>query len=75
MNTQMKSFAVEVREGRQHGWCNNGMRFASAPEAKAYAIAFAKLHPAVHEFRVVESTDDVNGQFAEGELLRKGGPA
>lgn len=59
-NHTQASFAAEVIADGSGEWVGNGLRFASAAEAEAYAKDLYSRWTAVREFRVVPSSDPVN---------------
>lgn len=64
------SYAAEVIADNSGKFCGNGCRFATRPEAEAYARDLSCRWTAVREWRVVESTDPVNYQFGPGGAER-----
>lgn len=54
------SFKPEVIADSSGTWCGNALRFATKPEAEAYALDLAMRWTLVRDTRVVESTDVVN---------------
>lgn len=63
----MKSWKAEVSVFGEncdaHGWHDNALRFATKPEAEAYANDLAGRWTMVKEFRAVESSDPVTHRF------------
>jgi len=55
-----QSYAAEVIADDSGKWVSNGLRFATAAEAKAYVMDLYSRWTAVRKYRVVPSLDPVS---------------
>lgn len=62
------SYKPEVQTDSSGRWYDNALRFATREEAEANVYNLMMRWMAVHDTRVVESTDPVSHRWVDGHL-------
>jgi hypothetical protein len=65
-----RSYKAEVIADNSGVWAGNGLRFPTSTEADEYVIDLARRWMLVRDVRVVESDDEPNYNFVNGEGVK-----